>query len=148
MLILSGRTGVADKVGAPEELAARLRVLQRCEPPRNNGPVLMSGPLQIDTATRIATVNRAPLILAATEESVLHMLAQYAGKFVPRQRLIDAIWGAGAAGKISELQNYIARLRRKLEEHGGSNLIRGHGSVGYSLALAAENAYTETKTVL
>lgn len=68
------------------------------------------------------------------------MLARHAGKLVPRERLIRAIWGTDATDKVHDLQVYIARLRHKLNDHGGGNLIRGEGNVGYSLLLAADGA--------
>jgi len=152
VLILSGRVDIGDKVRAldagandyvakpfaPAELAARLRVLQRCEPPLDDGPLVISGALQIDLATRAVTVGGHPLTFTATEEAILFILARHAGKFVPQQRLTRVIWGTADAAKIGELRVYIARLRRKLEENGGGNLIRGEGTVGYGLALTAD----------
>ena len=162
VLILSGRAGVADKVRAfdagandymvkpfaPEELAARLRVLQRSELPTSDGPLLVSGALRIDMATREVTMNGCSLEFTATEEAILFILARHAGKLVPCQRLIRAIWGTAAVTKISELHVYIARLRRKLDEHGGDNLIRGDGSEGYGLSLAADNESAPLRTFL
>ncbi len=162
VLILSGRAGVADKVRAldagandylvkpfaPEELAARLRVLQRCEPPSSDGPLLVSGILKIDMATREVTVGGRLLELTATEEAILYILARHAGKLVPCQRLTRAVWGTDAATKLSELHVYIARIRRKLEEHGGNNLLQGDGIAGYRLSLAADHEFTAPKTVL
>jgi two-component system KDP operon response regulator KdpE len=153
VLILSGRVDIGDKVRAldagandyvakpfaPAELAARLRVLQRCEPSTDDGPLVVSGALQIDLTTHAAMVNGHPLKLTATEEAVLFVLARHAGKLVPQQRLTRVIWGTDVADKIGELRVYIARLRRKLEEHGGHNLIRGEGTTGYGLALAADH---------
>jgi len=160
VLILSGRADVAVivraldggandylvKPFAPEELAARLRVLLRSEPPSSDGPLLVSGGLRIDMATHEMTVNGSPLELTATEEAVLYVLARHAGRLVPRGRLVRAVWGTEAESKIHDLQVHIARLRRKLEEHGGKSLISGEGSVGYSLTLVADNGCTGLKT--
>jgi two-component system KDP operon response regulator KdpE len=150
VLILTGRANVADivraldagandymaKPFAPEELAARLRVLQRDEPPSSDGPFLVSGVLKIDMIAHAVTVNGHKLRLTATEEAVLYVLAHHVGMVVPRPHLIRSIWGTNAAGKTRDLHVHIARLRRKLSKHGGRNLIRGDGSAGYGLALA------------
>jgi DNA-binding response OmpR family regulator len=149
VLILSGRSDIAAKVRAldagandyvvkpfaPEELAARLRVLLRCEPPACDGPLLVSGALKINMATRRMTVNGGLLELSGTEEALLYILARHAGKIVPRHRLIRAVWGMATARKEHDLQVHIARLRRKFEGLGGGNLIQGEGGMGYRLSL-------------
>lgn len=163
VIILTGRTGISDKVRAldagandylvkpfaPEELAARLRVLLRYETLTGDGPVLVSGNLEINMATRRMTMNGTALDLTATEEALLYILARHVGKLVPRRRLIRAIWGIYSARKTHDLQVHIAHLRRKFEEHGGGNLIGGDGNVGYRLSmLFSKDEYSDLKTVL
>ncbi len=162
VLILTARASIADKIRAldagandymvkpfaPEELAARLRVLLRDEPPASGGPLLVSGALRIDMATREMTANGRPIGLTATEEAVLYILARHAGKVVPHERIIRAVWGPPPAGKVHDLQVHIARLRRKLEERGAHRLIQGEGGVGYGLALSPEHEYTSAKSVV
>jgi two-component system, OmpR family, KDP operon response regulator KdpE len=162
VLMLSGRASIAERIRAldagandfvtkpfaPEELAARLRVLLRSEPPESDGPLLVSGALRIDMATREMTANGFPLGLTATEEAVLYILARHAGKVVPHERIIRAVWGVSSPGKIHDLQVHVARLRRKLGDRGAHKIIRGEGGVGYSLALSAEHEYATLKTVV
>jgi len=161
VMILSARTAVQDivraldggandymvKPFAPEELAARLRALLRSELPACDGPLLLSGALRIDMATREMTVGGAPLRLTATEEAVLFILARHAGKLVPRGRLVRAVWGAKEPSKVHDLRVHIARLRRKLDDHGASNLIREEEGLGYTLALAPDHGSAELRTV-
>ena len=156
VLILTLRAGASDKVRAldggandymvkpfaPEEVLARLRVLQRCEPPMSDGPLLVSGDLKIDMATRKVTVRNISLHLTATEEATLYILARHVGKMVPRRRLLRALWGTDDEEKNNALQVHIAHLRRKLELHGADDFIRGDGSAGYSLALLADHEST------
>jgi two-component system KDP operon response regulator KdpE len=158
VLILSGRTSTADKVRAldagandyvvkpfaPEELAARLRVLLRSEPPTDDGPSFVNGAMKIDMATREVTVNGRLLGLSATEEAVLHILARHAGKIVPWRRLVRAIWGTDTGTKIHDLKVHISRLRRKLEMRGAAGLIKGQSAVGYTLSLAPYDACAVT----
>jgi two-component system KDP operon response regulator KdpE len=162
VLILSGRSNVSDVVRAldagandflakpfaPVELAARLRVLLRSEPPMSDGPLLVGGGLRIDLATREMTVNGSLLGLTETEEAVLYVLARHAGKLVAPARLTRAVWGVDAAVKTKDLQVHVAHLRRKLERHGGRGLIRGDGSIGYSLSLAADHERSALKDTL
>jgi two-component system, OmpR family, KDP operon response regulator KdpE len=153
VMILSARAAVQDVVRAldagandfmvkpfaPEELAARLRVLLRSEPPACDGPLLVSGALRIDMASREMTVNGIPLMLTATEEAVMLILARHAGKIVPRGHLVNAVWGAPEPRKVHDLQVHVARLRRKLEESGANNLIQDAEGIGYTLAPAADH---------
>jgi two-component system KDP operon response regulator KdpE len=156
ILILSGRTSTADKVRAldagandymvkpfaPEELAARLRVLLRSELPTDDGPAFVNGAIRIDMATREVTVNGRSLGLSATEEAVLHILARHAGKIVPWRRLVRTIWGTDTGSKIRDLKVHISRLRRKLETRGSTGLIKAHSGVGYTLSLAPDHEGT------
>jgi two-component system KDP operon response regulator KdpE len=144
VLMLSGRASIADRIRAldsgandfvtkpfaPEELAARLRVLLRSELPESDGPLFVSGALRIDMGTREMTANGFPLGLTATEEAVLYILARHAGKSVPHERIIRAVWGVSSSGKIHDLQVHVARLRRKLEDRGVHKLVRGEGGGG------------------
>jgi len=152
IVVLSQRSGTPDKVRAldqgandymtkpfaPEELAARLRVLQRSDEPTLDGPILKSGPLCIDMSTQIATINGFSLALTPIENVILQSLARHAGKWVPRQRLISILWGTDAGDKIHDLHGHVARLRHKLEERGGHNLIRRDGNSHFCLSLVSD----------
>jgi two-component system KDP operon response regulator KdpE len=155
VIILTGRTGISDKVRAldagandyvvkpfaPEELAARLRVLLRSDTPAGDGPLLVSGALKINMATRKMTINGTPLELTGTEEALFYILARHSGWLVPHRRLVRAVWGIDSAEKVHDLQFHIARLRRKLGALGAKNLIRVEGRVGYIVTMIADDEY-------
>jgi len=120
---------------AGEELLARLRVMQRDEPALADPPVLVAGPLRVDMGTQAVTVNGERVIFTATEAAIFHVLARHAGWRVSCPHLTKSIWGAEAGAKISDLREFICRIRRKLEHKGGDHLICAEGSVGYRLNL-------------
>ena len=152
VIILSRRTSTAEKVRAldagandymvkpfaTEELTARLRALMRSELPTDDGPLLVIGSLKIDLATHKSTANGCSLQLTATEEAILHILARHAGKIVPWQHLVRAIWGTDTNTKILDLRVHISRLRRKLEMRGANDPIRVQGTGGYTLSIASD----------
>jgi two-component system, OmpR family, KDP operon response regulator KdpE len=149
VIVLSWRSGVADKVRAldagaydymvkpfdPDELAARVRAVLRCEPLTGEDPLPLDGSLNINMATREMAFDGVHLELSAKEKAVLFILARHAGKLVPQKRLIHAVWGPGAAWKACDINIQITNLRRKLRVHSDKELIQGGASFGYRMAL-------------
>jgi two-component system KDP operon response regulator KdpE len=161
ILILSARKDVPDKVRAldagandfvtkpffGEELLARLRVLLRSEPPFTGAPLLVTGPLRVDMASRRVAVNGRPVELTATEDAVFYVLARHAGLWVSCAHLVRAVWGAEPSAKIDELREYVWRLRRKLEPQGGGGLIENDGEAGYRLAVLQDGGKVRNPVV-
>lgn len=143
ILILTANSQVATRVegldaGADDflakpfavaELRARVRALGRRRAlPRQLAYV--HGGVKLDLAGRRATRNGVEVPVTAREWSLLELLAGRAGRVVPRDELLEGVWGDITESAASSLEVLIARLRRKL----GAELIetlRGHG---YKLA--------------
>ncbi len=135
VIVLSGRTGSGDKIGAldagaddyvtkpfsMEELMARLRAALRREPHLAAGPEFTVGSCLIDLAAHTA-VRQAdgkpdePVHLTRTEWRMLEVLLRSAGQLVPSARLLAELWGPGAQDSTHYLRFHMARLRRKLED--------------------------------
>lgn len=133
ILVVSGRSGAADKVEALDagaddyvmkpfsidELLARIRALTRRVPHSGTTLVTHIGDVTIDlTAKSITSATSASserIRLTPTEWQVLEILVRNAGKLVTRQSLLTEIWGSEHVTDTGYLRLYISQLRKKLE---------------------------------
>jgi len=134
ILVLSGRSGAADKVEAldagaddyltkpfaVEELLARIRALTRRAGQGEGAPVVRLGAVSIDRAARSVVRAEADgdrqIRLTPTEWKMLDLLVRHAGRLVSRQTLLREIWGTDHAQDTGYLRLYVSQLRRKLED--------------------------------
>ncbi|MEB4613343.1 response regulator transcription factor [Leucobacter sp. M11] len=137
ILVVSGRTGSADKVAALDagaddyvtkpfaidELLARIRALTRRtpggEPPGE--PSVALGSVTVDLAARSVTRSTAAgerqhIRLTPTEWRVLELLIRGGGRLVTRHALLTEIWGSEHVTDTGYLRLYLAQLRKKLED--------------------------------
>lgn len=134
ILVVSGRTGAADKVAAldagaddyvtkpfsVEELLARIRALTRRVPNQVSAPSVAFGNVTVDLAAK-SVVRTGPggetqqVRLTPTEWQVLELLLRNAGNLVTRQTLLTEIWGSEHITDTGYLRLYLAQLRKKLE---------------------------------
>jgi two-component system response regulator MprA len=131
--VLSGfAAGGDDHLAKPfhvSELLARLRAVIRrgaaATAPRAPGLVL-------DPAQHALTAGELRLPLTPTEFRLLAALMGAAGTVVRRRELIRAAWPDGAIVADNTLDQYVARLRRKLAEAAGeAHAISTVHGVGY-----------------
>ncbi|MBV8528880.1 MAG: response regulator transcription factor, partial [Candidatus Dormibacteraeota bacterium] len=106
IIILSARDETADRVqglelGADDylvkpfeftELLARIRAVLRRRSP-DLARVITAGDLSIDTATREARVAGTLIELSVREYDLLLFLASNVDQVLPRQRILDEVWG-------------------------------------------------------
>jgi DNA-binding response OmpR family regulator len=114
-----------------DELVARLRVLVRRAgaDPGPAVPGLRLDPLRYTIAAADGEVSLTP-----TEFRVLATLAASPEAIVRRRELVRAAWPEGAIVHDNTLDQYIARLRRKLRQASSEReIVTAHG-VGYRLA--------------
>ena len=114
--------GADDYVTKPFDLnvlLARIKVvLRRFERPASvvEPATLVVGDLVIDPAAHTATLAGRPLELSPREFSLLHVLAQRAGRVVSTDDLLTLVWGAEYVGEPQSVYVYIRWLREKLEK--------------------------------
>ncbi|GGM25299.1 MULTISPECIES: response regulator [Micromonospora] len=138
IIVLSGRTGSEDKVialdaGADDyvtkpfgvdELLARIRAVTR----RLAATPTDSAALPVTAAARVGrhvvnladrTVTRddgAEVRLTPTQWAMLEQLLRHPGKFISQRQLLREVWGPEYQHETNYLRQYMAQLRRKLED--------------------------------
>jgi two-component system KDP operon response regulator KdpE len=130
--------GADDYVVKPfgtEELVARIRAVLRRQADISAGePVIRSGDLEIDLASRRVAVNGRPLHLTPTEYELLRYLALHAGKPVSHSTLLRQVWGEYAVGDKYNTRYVVAQIRKKLgDDPANPRYIVNEPGVGYRL---------------
>jgi two-component system response regulator MprA len=113
-----------------DELVARLHALLRRSAA---SPATVVGRLCLDPVRHAATSGDAQVPLTPTEFRILAALAGRPGVVVRREDLARAGWPAGAIVHDNTLDQYVARLRRKLRELDAGAAIETVHGVGYEL---------------
>jgi two-component system response regulator MprA len=113
-----------------DELLARLRALLRRGGADSAAEV---HGLRLDPVTHAARWDGAEVALTPTEFRLLAALAGRTGTVVRRRELIRAAWPEGAIVHDNTLDQYLARLRRKLRELGADVTISTSHGVGYRI---------------
>ncbi len=117
--------GADDYVTKPyrlRELVARMRaVLRRSETAAANGSVVLTpgmievGDVRLDSEEHRVEVGGVEVGLPLKEFELLHLLLANAGRVLPRETLIDRVWGNDYVGDTKTLDVHVKRLRSKIE---------------------------------
>ncbi len=116
--------GADDYVTKPyriRELAARMRAVLRRSAESADATVGLGegaievGAVLLDPEAHRVTADGEELTLPLKEFELLHLLLANAGRVLPRETLIDRIWGHDYVGDTKTLDVHVKRLRSKLE---------------------------------
>ncbi|KKK04859.1 response regulator [Micromonospora sp. HK10] len=138
IIVLSGRAGSEDKVAAldagaddyvtkpfgVDELLARIRAVTRrltATPADGTGaaatPTARVGRHTINLADRTVTRDDGVEVrLTPTQWAMLDKLLRHPGKLISQRQLLHDVWGPEYQQETNYLRQYMAQLRRKLED--------------------------------
>lgn len=130
--------GADDYVTKPyrlRELVARMRAVLRRVPTERGGELSSSslsvGDVALDPDQHEVVIRGETMTLPLKEFELLHLLLANAGRVLPRETLIDRVWGTDYVGDTKTLDVHIKRLRSKIEDDPSSPVrivtIRGLG---------------------
>ena len=151
IIILTARTEESDKVrglelGADDyitkpfsvrELVARVRAaLRRAGYEAQSPTVYDDGQLRIDYPDFAVSCQGQKVKLTRKEFALLSILSRNKGRVVPREQLLDQVWGLEYYGEARTLDVHISGLRKKLGACGGC--IETMIGIGYRFRSGAE----------
>jgi two-component system response regulator RegX3 len=116
--------GADDYVTKPyrlRELVARMRAVLRrrstdAATATASGEALEVGDVKLDPERHEVEVRGLQVRLPLKEFELLEILLANAGRVLPRETLIDRVWGADYVGDTKTLDVHIKRLRTKVED--------------------------------
>src|SRR5258708_16030156 len=149
IVVLSAREGLEDRlegleVGADdsvvkpfhfEELLARAKAILRRRRP-TAGETLRVGQLVLNDGTRQVHLADTPVDLTTREFDLLKLLMQHPNQVLPRDKILDQVWGYNFSGDENNVEVYIRYLRQKLGDE-DRQLIQTVRGVGYRIAAGA-----------
>ena len=98
------------------ELLARIQtVLRRVN--ASEGEKLTIGLLELDLSGRSVLLEGKEVNLTTKEFELLCFMARNIGKVLPRERILQKVWGYNYYGTARTIDNFINRLRQKIEEN-------------------------------
>src|SRR5918992_2806195 len=146
ILILTARADLDDRVegldsGADDylvkpferqELLARMRALLRRRPPRGSASFVV-GDLSLNPDTHEVRRAEREIELTQREFELLEYLMRNERIVVPRQRLLEEVWGYDPFATTNTIEVFVSNLRRKLEAGGEPRLLHTIRGAGYVL---------------
>ncbi|MGK2937076.1 MAG: response regulator transcription factor [Solirubrobacteraceae bacterium] len=146
ILMLTARDGVEQRVegldaGADDylvkpferqELLARMRALLRRRPPRGSASLVVSD-LALNPDTHEVKRGERDIELTQREFELLEYLMRNERIVVPRQRLLEEVWGYDPFATTNTIEVFVSNLRRKLEAEDEPRLLHTIRGAGYVL---------------
>ena len=118
---------------SPSELIARVRAVLRRARPALTEDRLTYGDISMDLAAHRVTRNGRAVHLGPTEYRLLQQFLERPDRVFSREQLLDKVWGPDIHVELRTVDVHIRRLRKALNDNGGTDVIRTVRGAGYAL---------------
>ncbi|MGI5200474.1 response regulator transcription factor [Spirillospora sp. CA-108201] len=150
VLMLTARDAVSDRVhgldaGADDyltkpfsfaELLARLRALVR-RGAKERPTLLAVGELRLDPSSRRVWRGEAERQLSPKEFALLELFMRHPGDVLTRTTILEHVWDYAYDGSSNVVDQYVAYLRRKIDDPGTESVLETVRGAGYRLRTPA-----------
>lgn len=111
----SGADDYLVKPFATKELLARVRALTRRAGDVIGTETLVAGDVQLDMVSRAVNLRDVPLTLTTKEFQLLELFLRNQGQVLPKELILDRIWGFEGSMDTNAVEIYVHFLRKKLD---------------------------------
>lgn len=121
------------------EIVARIRaILRRERHQRSYQKIHKAGSVMMNLETHEVSVDDVIVDLTLKEFTLLQVFLESPGRVLPRQELLDRVWGKDYALDEHALDVHVHNLRRKIESCVSPHLIMTVRGIGYKLCESRE----------
>jgi len=144
-LVVGLEAGADDYIVKPfefKELLARIRSVARRSKVAIKEEIVKAADLELNLVTKLAKRGTRTIQLTGREFQLLDILMQNYGRVLPKELILDHIWGLENEISPNNLEAFVRLLRRKIDYPGEVELIRNIRGVGYKME--AENVVRDS----
>ena len=118
------------------ELVARINAIFRRLHRAGNDETIQIGQATFHPRRHELVRNRKTMALSFYEVEILRLLFERAGQPVTRDEILEKIWGVSAYGSSRSVDNFVVKLRKKIEDDASSprHIVTIYGT-GYKLVM-------------
>ena len=112
---------------------SRLRALGRRTNQKIQQEILQVGQFTLNRTAKVLSKNEQEIQLSPREFQIFDLLAQNLGMVVPRDVILDRIWGLESEVSSNNIDSYVKLLRKKLDLGEAETMIHTIRGVVYKL---------------
>ncbi|WP_378953316.1 response regulator transcription factor [Pelosinus sp. sgz500959] len=135
-LVVGLEAGADDYIVKPfefKELLARIQSVARRSKVALKEECVKAADLELNRGTKLAKRGTRMIQLTGREFQLLDILMQNYGRVLPKELILDHIWGLESEISPNNLEAFVRLLRKKIDYPGEEELIQNIRGVGYKM---------------